>query len=590
MRKGQIKIIESAKRHGCSDACIRILSREDLTLRQLESLLYLLLPCREQNDLQWLEQYIHVARKEDIGRLIRIYIERNPNLSYDELRHMETAEQLCSFLSSDDILCESLFDAEFLIRYGYGEHAAKLFQIARCLHDEFTDSLAEAIGGWRGEWDYWKKMDEIALRFPELSEYEEIWSGIRFSDWDDQYDYLELRIDTYFVDHCPFRLKTAKGLPKEIEEMDFHGYEATVQVKGTARFVSHNSKVLSFSISPYDSADIRKNGNIHVEVSSKKVRTILFFHTTKEFMTAFHTAGKTRYRPSTLRDLYQSISISSDDEDDKNAMSVIDYLCNRYQTYLFRDLYEDFLAWKCLLLPITIADAANYHNRKELFQKHYKMPVAGDWNRKNANLSYLILKLHRRLSANGLARAMQCSNAPVELYSIGRSRFRLAWILYSALYSIRIHPTLGDAIREEYDAKQIHLLPEAQTIRAHNAHHYAAVQKEIPEVTIHRDTKFQRLIDEMPSEFELIRTKERICEEAAIQHNCVATYADSISHDHCMIYSVLYQDERHTIEIIRNGGFYSVRQCFRSCNRAPNPALTNLLATEIQRINQIPDN
>lgn len=589
MRKGQIKILERARYFKYSDACIQILSREDLTVKRLEQICYALSDCRSQNDPLWLSQYLHLIEKEDIGRLIKLYASKNKDISYDDLLRMETAEQLCTFFSTDNVSCESLLDVEFIIMYGVNEHTDKLLQIARRFYDEFTASVAKTPCGWRGEWDFWRKMDKIVVRYAELSDYDEIWNGISFSEWDGQDYYLEDYIKAYFEAHCPFRLKRCQGIPKEISSIDFHGYRTRIQVYGYARFIGCTSKTFSFSVSPYGSIEVDQHGDFYVHTKSSHEKTVLFFHSTQEFVTAFHAAGSKRFRPTTLRDLFQSISISEDDEDDRNAASVIEYLCNRYQTFIFKDLYEDFLAWKCMLLPITIVDAAKYHSKKELFQIHYKMPISGDWNRKNANLSYMILKLQHRLSADGLARAMQCTNEPVEQLCFGRSQFRYARMLYSAVQSIQMTPTLLDAIKEEYDAKQLHLLPEAQTIHVHNERQRLMTLKKTPEVKIKQDTKFKRLIDEMPDEYELIQTKERICEETEMQHNCVRSYAQSISRDECMIYSVLYQGERHTIEIISNkkGNHYSVRQCLRACNRIANPDLADSLSSEIQRINRM---
>ena len=587
MRKGQIKIIDRARRYGYSDACIEILSREDLTLRELENISYYLADCRKQTDSLWLAQYLRLAPKEDIGWLVRLYVARTENVSYDALKNWDTTEQLFDFFSTDKVICQSLFDVEFIIKYGYSEHTSSLLVIAHRLYDEFAETLDD---DWRSQWDCWRKIDQIVERFPEFSDYKEIWASIRFIDWNNEC-YLENHIKSYFAAHSPFSLKNCKGIPKAIADTDFHGYRAQLQVHGTARFIECNSKRLSFSISPYQSVEVDQHGNFYVKVDSRKERTILFFHDTQEFVTAYRTANGNRFRATTLRDLYQSISISDGDEDNANADSVIDYLCNRYQTYIFRDLYADFLAWNCLLLPVTIAEAANYHNKNELFQTHFKMPITGDWNRKNANLSYLILKLHRRLTADGLARAMQCTNAPVQTFHIGRSRYKFAWMLYSAVYSVPIHALLEDSITEEYHAKRIHLNPENQTIHAHNERHLAVKQpKYIPKVKIKEDTKFQTLIDEMPDEFELIRTGKRICEEAAMQRNCVADYAKSISKDQCMIYSIFFENERHTIEIVCAGSKnrkYKVRQCYRSCNRAANPALSAKLTAEIRRINRI---
>lgn len=585
MRKGQIKLLERVRRDGYSDACIQLLSREDLTLKQLEQLSYDLVECRTQNDPKWIDEYVNLVRKPDIGRLVVFYVARHKDVSYDDLLRLQSPEQLCEFFSTDDVVCESPFDAEFMMRYGYNEHTPALLEIAR----QSSELYQEMYEDWWRVRGYWIRMDKIVERYSELSEYKELWETI---DYDicflEPPSYIEELIQRYFETHKPFNLKSSQGLPKEILEMDFHGYKTKIAVNGKSRFVKSSSKCLNFSVSPYYEVNVNGDGAFYVTVDHKRECRILYFYSGQRFVTEYNTRSGSRYRATTLRDLFQSISISEDDADNENAMSVIEYLCNRYETSIFKDLYTDYLQWNCILLPLTIEEAAAYHSKKELFQEHYHMPISGDWNKKNANLSYLILKLYKRLSAAGLARAMQCSHVPSDSIHIGKKRYKFACLLYSAAYQTAIYPLLDDSLREEYEMKQICLNPEAQTVNAHNARHRAGeIKRHIPTVRIKKDTRFKKLIDEMPQDFELIRTGKRIDKEAEMQHNCVRSYAQSISRDECMIYSVLYQGERHTIEIISNGGRYSVRQCLRACNRGSNPELAKRLASEIKRINRI---
>lgn len=86
------------------------------------------------------------------------------------------------------------------------------------------------------------------------------------------------------------------------------------------------------------------------------------------------------------------------------------------------------------------------------------MPINGNWNRKNANLAYLILKLRPRMTDEALARAMQCKNAP-KVKQVGKRRYVMTYILYEALYGISAGDfhgdgLLSDALYEEYQNKK----------------------------------------------------------------------------------------------------------------------------------------
>lgn len=588
MRKGQIQILDRAKRYEYSDACIRLLSREDLTLKQLEQLSYDLVDCRTQNDPKWIDEFLRLTRRTDIGWFVHLYVGRHKDVSYDELLRMQSSEQICELFSKENIVCETLLDAEFIIRYGYSENTSELLTIARRFYESYQASLKQ--DDWRSDWSYWSRIDEIVQRYAELSDYPEIWTTIDFDAWSqsDTRHYIENHIQNYFEENCPFQLKACKGIIKKIREIDFHGYKTTIEANGTSRFVKSSSKCLSISISPYSKVTVNPDGSFYTNVDHKHECHVLYFYAAQRFVTEYSTRSGSRYRATTLKDLFQAISIAEDSADENNAWAVISYLCNRYQTNIYKDLYVDFLQWNCILLPLTIEEASVYHSKKELFQKHYQMPITGDWNKKNANLSYLILKLNKRLSNEGLARAMQCALAPVKSIHVGKNRYKFACMLYSAVCQTEITPLLNDALREEYEMKRIFLNPEAQTINAHNERHRVGdYRRNTPTIRIKKDTRFKKLIDEMPTEFELIRTGNRITREAEMQHNCVRSYASDISHDKCMIYSVLYDNERHTIEIGSENSRYFVRQCFRACNRAANPELVQKLTSEIRRINQM---
>ena len=598
MRKGQAKIVEYVKRHDFSDACIQMLSREDLTIAQLQQLYYTLTNVRHCNDYAWLELYLRLLQKEDVSDYVSKYVSHREVVTYDDLLQMETPDKILKFLSGDGVVCETMQDAEIIIFYGQNKDARSLLTILKIARlfaaecDKHVDLAAE-LGEFATEFSrrgkYIGTMNKVAELYEEYGEYDELWSSIDYAQLYDSGNYYLINlIANYLYTHTPFRLDECKSIPKEIAETDYHGYKTTVAYRGTARYLSASMKCWDITIAPYNAIVVHDDGTMHTQTISNCKINILYFFSTKQFMTAYSVAAQRKFRPTTLRDLFRAISIGDSEQDRANALQAVEYLCNRYQTNIFKDLYADYLQWNCFLLPLTIEEAAAFHSKKEMFRIHYKMPINGDWNKKNANLSYLILKLYKRLTNAGIAKAMQCKNAPVEDIHIGRNRYMFAWLLYSAVYQENISSLLGDALKEEYEMKRIHLHPSIQTINAHNERQREAGRKAVcPKVKIIKRTKFKKLINAMPEEYELIKTGKRIVQEAAMQHNCVESYAESVSSDRCMIYSVMFQNERHTIEIyINSKGEYAVRQCFRACNRSANPQLAKQLAGVIDAINR----
>ena len=101
-----------------------------------------------------------------------------------------------------------------------------------------------------------------------------------------------------------------------------------------------------------------------------------------------------------------------------------------------------------------------------------------------------------------------------------------------------------------------------------NKHDQLSTQyRYVQEVKIPKKSKFNTLRKILPKEFEWIKTKKRLIQEAKIQHHCVASYAGYITEEKCAIYSYVdYTGEfafdqiprRYTIEfcINKNGEYY----------------------------------
>lgn len=89
----------------------------------------------------------------------------------------------------------------------------------------------------------------------------------------------------------------------------------------------------------------------------------------------------------------------------------------------------------------------------------------------------------------------------------------------------------------------------------------------------------------MPENYELIKTPKRLVNEGIMQKHCVASYDHKINSDLCMIYSVVFENVRHTIEIVQVNGHYKVAQCYKACNQASNPQLLQDLKGVLNKIN-----
>lgn len=586
MRKGQRQLIEKARKNGYSEGYISILSREDLTIRQLESVYNELWEFKNK-DREWAELFLSISDPEIRKFLIKYagssYYHRKEyrlhcdDISYELLKRLSTKQGVCDYFSRDGIICSSILDAEVLIRIGYIGPAPEILMLSRkCSEYENKWRLFQVVDALK---DVAEKMPDCCDFFKSIDSGEIMLSNENYIR-DKALEWLKTKL--------PFSLKNADNIPQSVRNIDFHGYQGEVFVNGFHRKVTVSLTSTTIEYCPFDKVYFNKNGNVATAKQWKKSKKLIFFHNSKKFISAYKVKDSWKYKPVQLRDIFSVISIFGTEADEEDALNVVNYLCEKYDTFIFKDLYNDFLRSGGLLLPILVSQAANYHTKAEMFREFYHMPLNGNWNKKNANLTYLVLKLHKRMAPEAIARAMQCSNVS-KLRNIGKRRYIMAQILYEAVYG-RIYKgsneesLILDALREEYEIRKIKLNPINQTINEHNARQGTPKNQKV-KVKIKENTKFTSLIKNMPSEFELIDTEERLINESDMQHNCVADYADDINNDVCMIYSTVYENERHTIEIREENNMYLVRQCLRACNCRPNPKLTSILADIVKTIN-----
>lgn len=468
MRKGQEKILQYAQKNDYSDGCIKALSREDLTLKQLNSLMYLLYFCREKDE-QWIEVFTSINDYELMNLIRRYILQKSIEVSVEELKHMSSREKIYEYFSKDNVVCKNLFDVEVVMMIGWHEYTATLFGLADKIYETLFDRVHTL--------EIFNIVKRLHKCLEYISDYHDFLNAIDIEMLCQNHliddDYITDYIREYINNHTIFTLKSAKGIPKDIQQIDFHGYYTEIITNGFSRYVKYDLRAVYITYKSFSKVYISPDGTAKTNAWEGIEKQLIFSNQTHEFIAGYETKKGFKYKSAQLKELFLAISICDTDEDRQNAYSVIDFLCKKYDTYIFRDLYNDFLQSNGLLLPLLITETAQYRTKQDLFEKHYHMSINGNWNRKNANLTYLILKLKPRMTDEALARAMQCKNAP-KIKKVGKRRYVMTYILYETLYGIPVGDfhgdgLLSDALYEEYQNKKIKLLPENQTINEHNA-------------------------------------------------------------------------------------------------------------------------
>lgn len=296
----------------------------------------------------------------------------------------------------------------------------------------------------------------------------------------------------------------------------------------------------------------------------------------------------------------------------------------------YKDVIKDFISTQAAI-PLSFNEVADYHNRSECIRKKYKtslmLPVK--WNKQNLNLSYLIIKAYGIVEP-GKSRQILIQQKDMYPVNKGNYNRRAVYRSYEYVKQLLCKNVLEDEkkrlsliSREELEKKyrneiieeiktdvlsdeyeqwikervnaelsgdvniegtirdyvemcrqakikirlDIHSVKQLEKLHRGIARNPDNYRKKTQEVSVPEKSKFQKLRDILPPEFEWIKTRKRLILEAELQHHCVWSYAPKITKDLCAIYSFTdtraeYTNDgvpkRYTIEFRqkKNGSYY----------------------------------
>lgn len=587
MRKGQVKIIEKAKRNGYANILIDQLSRNDLTIKEINQLYNDYWIHRDKED-DWLKAYSKITDLQ-IRHLISLCYDYNINLNESDLKQMTSIKEVCKFFSRDGVICKDINDVRIIIYRG-------------CIYDIFTNSFLDFGRKVYAELSEKKEFQNLVhLQIEKIVVYLSKYANsiIEFDKFIKEINIKNIQLNkladyikSWQKSYFDFELFDASGVPLTIKNIDFQGYSGILDANGLSRKISYGQLCYYIQYVPFTKIHISESGNFYPKTINEKKKTIMFFYKEMSFMTQYQTKKGPKNKPTQLKELFEAISIADTDEDKTNALLFIEFLCKIYNTYIFRDLYYDYLASGGLLLPCLVKDVIKYYNKRDLMLEVYHCyDLNVDLNKRNVNIIYALSKVYKRMTDKAFGRAIQVKN--IKVCHVGRERWKFAYILYTGLYNIDNDYNawlLNDAIREEYEYKKLSFSSPKIIINRHNRRQFDHKPLKAKKLTfkISSKTKFKTLIDNMPKEYELIKTPHRLITETIMQHNCVATsnwYAKKINNDKSMLYSAIFDNKRHTIEIGISNEKYIVVQCFRACNQPPNKEFEKELKSIVQKIN-----
>lgn len=230
---------------------------------------------------------------------------------------------------------------------------------------------------------------------------------------------------------------------------------------------------------------------------------------------------------------------------------------------LLRELVDTETEW---VLPISLQEILQYHNKQDLFMNKYKIAqdLRINYNKLSFSLSYIIIKTYPYLDTK--SREVLVNIRDESLMEDDPSRQMNNYIKlrgYKAKISTfiwRYYNSILQGLNESNDdgkKNQIILqdyLQMAFELKEKISLRYRSIKKlddehdrlaqEIMKKTykksklkIPKNSKFNNLRTILPQEFEWIKSKNRLFWEGKIQDHCVFAYINEITKDHCAIYS-----------------------------------------------------
>lgn len=276
---------------------------------------------------------------------------------------------------------------------------------------------------------------------------------------------------------------------------------------------------------------------------------------------------------------------------------------------LWNDIIKDCQEINNCFIPVMFNDLYKYGNKSDLLKDTYKNAdsLRINYNKVNINLSYMIIKTKSFITNDSIGILQNIRDISlvrdnfVPFVSGKKIKYPVAKFIANYFYSkgYKHEHELSDYFRWCLgDNRKINLNhSEARLLEEHDHYlvnaDYDEIYKKTSNIKIPQKSRFDIIYKYMPAEFERIKTRKRIASEAAVQSNCVWTYADYINKDVCCVFSfydkdALYDNEskRYTIEIQRNEAGFWAKQVKSSHNREGSKKIHEYINNLLDELNK----
>lgn len=344
------------------------------------------------------------------------------------------------------------------------------------------------------------------------------------------------------------------------------------------RKIKLNTKTINIRLKKSNTAKIDANGECDFSYISEAMEIVIFHNGGY-----YYIGANEKLYPLSLKKL-SNIWNNYGKLGKQVVTFILHHAMEKLNAPVMKDILKTFEKDGFFLLPINFTECKNIHNYNRLLQKRWSSAENINWNRTDVNLAYLIIKslpyLERDCDKN---RLLQTKDSSL-LKSVSPNCWKNKWnyefvFLFLAEYILKDLKNVPEYSKDSFFYSPQHTICDYMRM-THEMHkkikigfkswnkvkdiHNKTVDiyKNTPhKIRVPKNSKFNRLRELLPDNYEWIRTGNRLRTEGIEMGHCVNSYWNYINKDECAIYSFSVNEKRYTAEFrINRKGEYIINQ------------------------------
>lgn len=587
MRKGQIKLLEKAKKEGFTEEQLAVL-RGNQVLYTLDYYYFLLkrgVSAQTMTTIikagEWYEHSFGMQLLECGYSLedILAYIKKSKSLPFNN-----------EYFYEEIMTGKRKNETDVSLRQSYAETLIQIPELSNCRDEYITKTVEFAINSRISVKDFIKEFfpkEEDDWKTFGDGKYKDSQHTALLSFWRNHIPHLSdlllpvllLDDDNLFFEQKEVafedQLKSFMEAWKSLNHITGKGHHTSIKdCPMYYRSIDINKSAVNIYLASSSYTNIN-NGEFHFDAPEVSMKLVIF-HSGGYYYKGF----KDRLFPLSLKKL-SSIWNDYGNLGKQVVTFILGHAMEKLNAPVMKDILRTFEKDNFMLLPIRLIDCRDSYNYNHLLQKRWVAADKINWNRTDVNLAYLVIKslpyLGREIDKKRLLQTKDASLLDVVDSSFWKRRWNnkcistfLGCFIADGISDVpedgglnKVRTTADDYIKMAHEMHQKVKLGFRSWKKLKDAHDKISkkYKNRLHRVYVPKNSKFNHLRELLPESYEWIRTGSRLRMEGIEMGHCVNSYWQYINQDTCAIYSFTAGEKRYTAEFrVGSNGKYTVRQ------------------------------